>query len=41
MLEPRFLHGSCLKDGTLVRLTNRYLTPNPGVDPAKLPAFTP
>jgi ABC-type amino acid transport substrate-binding protein len=29
------------KDGTLDRLTSRYLTPNLGVDPAKLPVFTP
>jgi len=29
------------KDGTLDRLTNRYLTPNLGMDPAKLPVFTP
>ena len=29
------------KDGTLQRLTNRYLTPNLGMDPAKLPVFTP
>jgi ABC-type amino acid transport substrate-binding protein len=29
------------KDGTLERLTNRYLTPNLGMDPAKLPVFTP
>ncbi len=29
------------KDGTLERLTDRYLTPNLGTDPAKLPVFTP
>ena len=29
------------KDGTLERLTNRYLTPNLGMDPANLPVFTP
>jgi ABC-type amino acid transport substrate-binding protein len=29
------------KDGTLARLTNRYLTPTLGVDPASLPVFTP
>jgi ABC-type amino acid transport substrate-binding protein len=29
------------KDGTLERLTNRYLTPTLGMDPAKLPVFTP
>jgi ABC-type amino acid transport substrate-binding protein len=29
------------KDGTLERLTNRYLTPNLGMDPDKLPVFTP
>ena len=29
------------KDGTLERLTNKYLTPNLGVDPASLPVFTP
>jgi ABC-type amino acid transport substrate-binding protein len=29
------------KDGTLERLTNRYLTPNLGTDAAKLPVFTP
>jgi ABC-type amino acid transport substrate-binding protein len=29
------------KDGTLERLTNKYLTPNLGMDPAKLPVFTP
>jgi polar amino acid transport system substrate-binding protein len=29
------------KDGTLERLTNRYLTPTLGVDPASLPVFTP
>jgi polar amino acid transport system substrate-binding protein len=29
------------KDGTLERLTTRYLTPRLGVDPAKLPIFTP
>jgi ABC-type amino acid transport substrate-binding protein len=29
------------KDGTLERLTNRYLTPNLGMDPAQLPVFTP
>jgi ABC-type amino acid transport substrate-binding protein len=29
------------KDGTLERLTNKYLTPNLGTDPAKLPVFTP
>jgi ABC-type amino acid transport substrate-binding protein len=29
------------KDGTLQRLTNRYLTPNLGMDPAQLPVFTP
>jgi ABC-type amino acid transport substrate-binding protein len=29
------------KDGTLARLTSRYLTPNLGMDPAKLPVFTP
>ena len=29
------------KDGTLDRLTTRYLTPNLGVDPATLPVFTP
>lgn len=28
-------------DGTLQRLTNAYLTPNLGQDPAKLPVFTP
>jgi len=28
-------------DGTLQRLTNSYLTPGLGVDPAKLPVFTP
>jgi ABC-type amino acid transport substrate-binding protein len=29
------------KDGTLERLTNRYLTPTMGMDPASLPVFTP
>ena len=29
------------KDGTLEKLTNRYLTPRLGMDPAKLPVFTP
>jgi len=29
------------KDGTLTRLTERYLTPNLGMDPAKVPVFTP
>jgi polar amino acid transport system substrate-binding protein len=29
------------KDGTFDRLTSRYLTPNLGMDPAKLPVFTP
>lgn len=29
------------KDGTLERLTNRYLTPNLGTETAKLPIFTP
>jgi ABC-type amino acid transport substrate-binding protein len=29
------------KDGTLEKLTNRYLTQNLGMDPAKLPIFTP
>jgi ABC-type amino acid transport substrate-binding protein len=29
------------KDGTLERLTSQYLTPNQGMDPAKLPVFTP
>ncbi len=29
------------KDGTLERLTDRYLTPNLGTDSAKLPVFTP
>jgi len=29
------------KDGTLQSLTNRYLTPDLGMDPAKLPVFTP
>ena len=29
------------KDGTLERLTNRYLTPTLGIDPASLPVFTP
>ena len=29
------------KDGTLQRLTDRYLTPGLGMDPAKLPVFTP
>lgn len=29
------------KDGTLRRLTDSYLTPNLGADPAKLPVFTP
>src|ERR1700693_2484164 len=29
------------KDGTLERLTTKYLTPNLGMDPAKLPVFTP
>lgn len=29
------------KDGTLQRLTNIYLTPGLGTDPAKLPVFTP
>jgi ABC-type amino acid transport substrate-binding protein len=29
------------KDGTLDRLTRRFLTPNLGMDPAKLPVFTP
>jgi ABC-type amino acid transport substrate-binding protein len=29
------------KDGTLERLTTRYLTPTLGADPAKLPVFTP
>ncbi len=28
-------------DGTLDRLASRYLTPNLGIDPAKLPVFTP
>lgn len=29
------------RDGTLQRLTNQYLTPHLGMDPAKLPVFTP
>jgi ABC-type amino acid transport substrate-binding protein len=29
------------KDGTLERLAAKYLTPNLGMDPAKLPVFTP
>jgi ABC-type amino acid transport substrate-binding protein len=29
------------KDGTLQRLTDRYLTPGLGMDPAKVPVFTP
>ena len=29
------------QDGTLKRLANKYLTPNLGMDPAKLPVFTP
>jgi polar amino acid transport system substrate-binding protein len=29
------------KDGTLQRLSNRYLTPKLGMDPASLPVFTP
>jgi polar amino acid transport system substrate-binding protein len=29
------------KDGTLERLTAKYLTPNLGMDPARLPVFTP
>lgn len=29
------------KDGTLERLTNKYLAPNLGMDPAKLPVFAP
>jgi ABC-type amino acid transport substrate-binding protein len=29
------------KDGTLERLTNKYLTPTLGIDPASLPVFTP
>jgi polar amino acid transport system substrate-binding protein len=29
------------KDGTLERLATRYLAPNLGMDPAKLPVFTP
>jgi ABC-type amino acid transport substrate-binding protein len=29
------------KDGTLERLTKKYLTPSLGMDPAKLPVFTP
>jgi ABC-type amino acid transport substrate-binding protein len=29
------------KDGTLQRLTDQYLTPNLGMDPAKLPIFVP
>jgi ABC-type amino acid transport substrate-binding protein len=29
------------KDGTFAKLTDRYLTPSLGVDPAKLPVFTP
>ena len=29
------------KDGTLQRLTNEYLTPTMGMDPASLPVFTP
>jgi ABC-type amino acid transport substrate-binding protein len=29
------------KDGTLERLTNKYLTPTMGMDPASLPVFTP
>jgi polar amino acid transport system substrate-binding protein len=29
------------KDGTLEKLTERYLTPNLGMDPTKLPIFTP
>jgi ABC-type amino acid transport substrate-binding protein len=29
------------KDGTLEKLADRYLTPNLGVDPARLPVFTP
>jgi ABC-type amino acid transport substrate-binding protein len=29
------------KDGTLQRLTNKYLTPTMGMDPASLPVFTP
>jgi polar amino acid transport system substrate-binding protein len=29
------------KDGTLKQLTDSYLTPGLGMDPAKLPIFTP
>ena len=29
------------RDGTLEQLTSRYLTPNLGIDPARLPVFTP
>jgi polar amino acid transport system substrate-binding protein len=35
------LIGDFKKDGTLERLTNRYLTPTLGIDPASLPVFTP
>jgi ABC-type amino acid transport substrate-binding protein len=35
------LIGDFKKDGTLERLTSRYLTPNLGMDPATLPVFTP
>jgi polar amino acid transport system substrate-binding protein len=35
------LIGDFKRDGTLERLANRYLTPNLGMDPAKLPVFTP
>ncbi len=29
------------QDGTLERLTRQYLTPTLGMDPAKLPVFSP
>ena len=35
------LIGDFQKDGTLQRLTDTYLTPGLGMDPAKLPVFTP
>jgi ABC-type amino acid transport substrate-binding protein len=35
------LIGDFRKDGTLQRLTDAYLTPGLGADPAKLPVFTP
>jgi ABC-type amino acid transport substrate-binding protein len=35
------LIGDFKNDGTFDRLTSKYLTPNLGMDPAKLPVFTP